>query len=81
MTRQATAWTLRVETPDRDWRHRAVCARVDPETFFPIDTGDDAGARISAAKRVCAGCPVRSTCLNDVMGWEDPADGGVSSPA
>jgi hypothetical protein len=40
------------------WRHRALCATVDPELWFPPP-----GARATAAKRICAGCPVRAECL------------------
>jgi len=41
------------------WRDEAVCRQVDPELFFP-----DTGGSARAAKRVCAGCPVRSQCLD-----------------
>lgn len=41
----------------------AVCARVDPELFFPV--GDNTKAREQAedAKRVCGRCPVVDACL------------------
>ena len=48
----------------RDWRADALCGRVDPELFFP--TADDDvlfESQVAAAKRVCAGCPVRGRCL------------------
>ncbi|MHA6793160.1 WhiB family transcriptional regulator [Pseudonocardia bannensis] len=66
------------------WRDAAACGSTDPELFFPLDGGEDAPARIDAAKRICAGCPVRAECLVDVMAWEDPARrwgvvGGTSS--
>jgi WhiB family redox-sensing transcriptional regulator len=41
--------------------------------FFPIETAANASARIAAAKRVCASCPVAAACLADLMRWEDPA--------
>ncbi|ADP83820.1 WhiB family transcriptional regulator [Pseudofrankia inefficax] len=41
-----------------DWRERAVCAQTDPEAFFP-----EKGQSAREAKRVCAGCEVRSECL------------------
>ncbi|RJQ77830.1 WhiB family transcriptional regulator [Pseudonocardiaceae bacterium YIM PH 21723] len=50
---------------------RPACTDVpDPEVFFPLD-GDEFG--IGLAKRVCAGCPVRRSCLqyalhHDVQG-------------
>ncbi|ODU04163.1 MAG: hypothetical protein ABS81_11610 [Pseudonocardia sp. SCN 72-86] len=49
----------------RDWRADALCGRVDPELFFP--TADDDvlfESQVAAAKRVCAGCPVRGRCLD-----------------
>jgi WhiB family redox-sensing transcriptional regulator len=36
----------------------AACAEVDPELWFPA-----AGERGTAARRICAGCPVRAQCL------------------
>jgi hypothetical protein len=56
----------------RDWREHAVCTRVDPEIFYPVDTSSDAPA-VVLAKRTCAACPVRLSCLLDVMASEDPA--------
>jgi predicted Fe-S protein YdhL (DUF1289 family) len=41
-----------------DWRERAVCAQTDPDAFFP-----EKGQSTREAKRVCAGCEVRSECL------------------
>jgi hypothetical protein len=47
-----------------DFRHRAACRSVDPETFFPTAAqGAEFEAQVSIAKAVCAGCPVRSKCL------------------
>lgn len=49
----------------RDWRADALCAQVDPELFFPTaERGDLYEAAVAAAKRVCAGCPVRQRCLD-----------------
>ena len=44
-----------------DWRDRAACRQsgVNPELFFPAK-----GMNATKAKRVCAGCPVRQTCLD-----------------
>lgn len=62
-----TAVTRHATTPaaptEPNWREHAACAEVDGELFFPI--GDNAEARLqaSAAKQVCASCPVRETCL------------------
>jgi WhiB family transcriptional regulator, redox-sensing transcriptional regulator len=41
-----------------EWRQQAACRGADVELFFP---SDDAGA--GAAKAMCAGCPVRDSCL------------------
>ncbi len=46
-----------------DWRHRAVCRDEDPELFFPIGNTGPALMQLARAKRVCAGCPVQSLCL------------------
>jgi WhiB family redox-sensing transcriptional regulator len=43
---------------DASWRLDALCAETDPEAFFP-----EKGGSTREAKRVCAGCAVRSECL------------------
>jgi WhiB family transcriptional regulator, redox-sensing transcriptional regulator len=50
----------------------ALCARpgTDPELFFPDPDTTDYPARVAAAGRVCAACPVRTACLADWMRWE-----------
>lgn len=53
-----------------DWHSRAACSDSDPDLFFP-DTG--AREQITAAKQICAGCPVRAECLADVVAWEPPS--------
>jgi WhiB family redox-sensing transcriptional regulator len=59
-------------TRDVLWHLDAACAGVDPEVFYPLDlTAGSAG--VTAAKEVCAVCPVRAQCLADVMAAEDPA--------
>ena len=40
------------------WRDRAACRGADLSVFFP-GRGQSAGA----ARRICAGCPVRQPCL------------------
>jgi hypothetical protein len=64
-----------------DWHHHAACQQQDPELFF-ADPSDV--QRTQAAKRMCAGCPVRAACLADVMAWEQPSSrygvvGGLSA--
>jgi WhiB family transcriptional regulator, redox-sensing transcriptional regulator len=56
----------------RDWRNQAGCMDIDPEIFYPLDL-DPTGPAVTAAKRICGACPVRSTCLADALAVEDPA--------
>ena len=41
----------------------------NPDVFFPED-GDEVGA--ARAKRICAGCPVRSACLALALATDEP---------
>lgn len=41
------------------WQERALCSQTDPEAFFP-----EKGGSTREAKKVCAGCEVRSECLD-----------------
>lgn len=73
------------EASGRDWRVAAACAApgIDPEVFFPIDSGPAGELAVARAKALCASCPVRAECLADVMAVEDPAErwgvtGGLS---
>src|SRR5690554_8044544 len=57
------------------WRDMAACAGLNPDLWMP---GDDADAEQIAdayaqARRVCARCPVRVTCLRTVMAQESPS--------
>lgn len=54
-----------------DWHQHAACQAQEPELFF-TDPSD--AQQIQTAKRICAGCPVRSACLADVMAWEPPSN-------
>jgi WhiB family transcriptional regulator, redox-sensing transcriptional regulator len=45
------------------WYEYAACRGEDPELFFPVGSSGPALVQLREAKRVCAGCPVRSTCL------------------
>lgn len=51
----------------RDWRQDAACLDEDPELFFPVGTAEPALAQTAQAKKVCARCPVRATCLEWAM--------------
>lgn len=44
-----------------DWTG-AICAQVDPEIFHSVDHHD-----IRQAKLICAGCPIKETCLQDAL--------------
>lgn len=52
------------EWGDGAWRQKAACANSDTEKFFPRK-GKEAQTQlvISAARLVCASCPVRKECL------------------
>jgi WhiB family transcriptional regulator, redox-sensing transcriptional regulator len=52
------------------WLDQAACVGTDPELFFQF--GDGA---YTAARRVCAGCPVRTECLGKAMAEESPEEG------
>lgn len=59
-------------TTGPDWRAVAACTVVAPETFYPLDL-TPTGPAVTAARRICGGCPVRMACLADVMASENPA--------
>jgi WhiB family transcriptional regulator, redox-sensing transcriptional regulator len=46
------------ETRAQPWARDAECLSSHPKLFFPAR-----GESTVAAKKVCAGCPVRSECL------------------
>jgi WhiB family redox-sensing transcriptional regulator len=50
-------------TTATDWRARSACLQADPELFFPVGSTGPAVRQVDQAKRVCAGCQVRSACL------------------
>ncbi|MGH3947527.1 MAG: WhiB family transcriptional regulator, partial [Pseudonocardiaceae bacterium] len=54
------------------WHALAACSGLDERLFFP-GVGPDTHLRVSEAKGVCAGCPVRRECLEDAMSWEMPS--------
>jgi WhiB family redox-sensing transcriptional regulator len=45
------------------WYHYAACRGQDPEMFFPVGVSELAERQLQQAKAVCAGCAVRSLCL------------------
>ena len=50
------------EAVERDWHLGAACRGLDPDLFFPATSSEEARAKI-----ICAGCPVRSDCLDFAM--------------
>ncbi|MEU5999993.1 WhiB family transcriptional regulator [Streptomyces sp. NPDC047197] len=46
-----------------EWMTSALCAREDPELFFPVSVSGPALREELAAKRVCLRCPVLRPCL------------------
>ncbi|PZG15086.1 WhiB family transcriptional regulator [Nonomuraea aridisoli] len=58
-----------------DWRHRAACRDVDPETFFPIGNSGPALMQIEEAKQICRSCSVVDACLKWAL--ESGQDAGV----
>jgi WhiB family redox-sensing transcriptional regulator len=44
------------------WQAFALCSEVDPEMFFP-----ELGQPSAPAKKICAGCEVRTECLDYAM--------------
>lgn len=48
-----------------NWQTQAACSTADPDLFFP--DADTPAERIEEAKRICDGCPVKQTCLEDAI--------------
>jgi WhiB family transcriptional regulator, redox-sensing transcriptional regulator len=49
---------------DAEWRSASACRHANPDLFFPVaTTASERAAQIAKAKAICAGCPVRSQCL------------------
>ncbi|KQX76230.1 MULTISPECIES: WhiB family transcriptional regulator [Aeromicrobium] len=57
-----------------EWQYDGACRGVDPETFFSPDAerGPRRRARESAAKALCAVCPVVQECLNHALTVREP---------
>ena len=47
----------------QNWRSAAACRSADPDLFFPVSATGSASRQIARAKKICAGCGVRSECL------------------
>lgn len=51
-----------------EWLRSAACVDEDPELFFPVGTAGPALPDVTAAKRICARCPVTDDCLSFALG-------------
>jgi WhiB family transcriptional regulator, redox-sensing transcriptional regulator len=51
----------------KNWQSAGACLAADPDLFFPISTRGPAEKQISRAKMICAGCKVRTECLDFAM--------------
>jgi WhiB family transcriptional regulator, redox-sensing transcriptional regulator len=49
--------------PGGDWRDQAACRDADPQ-LFDFDPETDPESMAEPAKRICAGCQVRTACLS-----------------
>lgn len=49
-----------------NWRDRAACQGLPTALFFPTK-----GHNPTAAKRICAACPVRQPCLDYALATRD----------
>jgi WhiB family transcriptional regulator, redox-sensing transcriptional regulator len=47
----------------RAWRTEAACRDMDTTLFFPVGRTGEALDTTARAKRVCASCKVRASCL------------------
>jgi len=56
-------FTRRSGVRHQDWRDDAACRGMDANLFFPPEKGADSVRLTREAKAVCAGCPVRTQCL------------------
>lgn len=58
-----------------EWQLDGVCNQTDPEIFYP-----EKGGSVLEPKGVCAGCPVRETCLEYALARDEPFGiwGGMS---
>ena len=49
------------------WQAEAACLYHDAELFFPVGTNAAAVLQADEAKTVCAGCDVRTECLDSAL--------------
>jgi WhiB family redox-sensing transcriptional regulator len=65
-----------ISSPPRqqqDWRTRAACRALPSDLFFPAgELEEEAVEQAEEAKAVCAGCPVRTACLEFAIATNQP---------
>lgn len=59
-----------------DWTQAALCAQIDPDTWYP-----EKGRNARGAKETCAHCPVQVECLEYALANHEPFGiwGGLST--
>ena len=60
--------------PADTWRQHAACATADPDLFYPTQGENHKG---TAAKAICATCPVADQCLEEALARPIHEDFGV----
>jgi len=62
-----------------NWRLEAACRHEDPDLFFAAEgeTAHARQAREASARAICAGCIVRSPCLDFRLTFEHQRDGDI----
>lgn len=63
-----------------DWQPRAACRHADPGLFFApeVERISARQRREAKAKAICAGCPVRTPCLEWRLSFDEhQRDGGI----
>lgn len=71
----AVAVSRAVWDEDIDWQTRAACRGADANLFFApttLETKEEKEIRETAAKMVCARCPVREACLDFALATREP---------
>ncbi len=63
-TSNTTGIALSAPDPDSTtgWMALGLCRMYSPSTFFPSD-----GVGVDKARKICAGCPVKTECLEHAL--------------
>jgi WhiB family transcriptional regulator, redox-sensing transcriptional regulator len=73
-TARTTAHLTRTRHPGPETFATAARVYADPDLFFPVGLGTLVEARLAAARRIRAGCQVRTECLAEALPF-DHSDG------